>query len=187
MAAVAALPLMARQAQQPGGLGDWTSSFHVLTFFLWGMVFYLYRESIPYSRTLLGVALLLLIATDLLHVLPWALPFAFGYVLFYTAFSQRLKLQRFAKYGDFSYGIYLYAFPIQQMLVAYFARSLNAYTLAAAAFVLSLGMAILSWNLVEKRFLKRRRTSAADSSAMAFAPATLPALPKEAELAGKTP
>ena len=160
LASVAAVPVMAHQAAQAGaGLGDWASSFRMLTFFLWGMTFYFYQNVIPYSRTLLALALLLVVVTERLHVLAWVLPFTFAYVLFYAAFSPRLRLQRFAKHGDFSYGIYLYAFPIQQTLIAYFAKSLNVYTLTLATFLLTLGMAFLSWNLVEKWFLRLKRPS----------------------------
>ena len=39
--------------------------------------------------------------------------------LFWLAFHPSVRLYRWAKRGDFSYGIYLYAFPIQQLLVRY--------------------------------------------------------------------
>ena len=156
IAAVATLPFLARHSGEAGGLGDWTGSFHVLAFFLWGMTFYLFRGKIPYSPALFGVALALLVATDLLHVLPGFLPWAFGYVLFYVAFSARLRLHHFARRGDFSYGIYLYAFPVQQALAEFFRQSLNAYTLFLATFAVSGLLAVLSWHFIEKPFLKRK-------------------------------
>ena len=160
LASVATLPVMVHLTSRAGGNGDWAGAFHVLVFFLWGMTFYFYRDVIPFSRAILGVALALLVAADLRNDLQWTMPWAGGYVLFYAAFSPRLKMQHFARHGDFSYGLYLYAFPIQQILVEYFAKSFNAYTLALATFALTLGMAVLSWNLVEKRFLRLKRPSA---------------------------
>ena len=38
--------------------------------------------------------------------------------MFWFAFNPAIKLSKAAKYGDFSYGVYLYAFPIQQLLVS---------------------------------------------------------------------
>ena len=60
---------------------------------------------------------------DLLHA-PLAHLFfviipTFGfYILFYLAFLPIGRLHDFAKHGDLSYGIYLYAYPIQRLLIA---------------------------------------------------------------------
>ena len=50
----------------------------------------------------------------------------------------------FARYGDFSYGLYLYAFPIQQLLVLYYGRRLTIPDLFGAALLLTLCVAVLS-------------------------------------------
>ena len=75
-----------------------------------------------------------------------------GYLLPYCAFLQR--------HDNISYGIYLYHYPIAQALIALglFERS---FTLAAGlTFALTIGMAWLSWHLIEKRWLSRRATTA---------------------------
>jgi peptidoglycan/LPS O-acetylase OafA/YrhL len=71
-----------------------------------------------------------------------------------VGFSDRLKAHDAAKYGDFSYGTYLYAFPIQQMLQATTHLTLAEFILTSMVFSLLAG--VLSWNLVEKRFMARR-------------------------------
>jgi len=119
--------------------------------FLSGVVFYLYRDRIPASPILFGVSLLLLLLAG--RRTEWfsaALPICGTYTLFSVAFHKDIRLQRFAHYGDFSYGMYLYAFPIQQLLILHFAAALTPYWLFAAAFPLTLLCAAVSWHLVER-------------------------------------
>jgi peptidoglycan/LPS O-acetylase OafA/YrhL len=62
---------------------------------------------------------------------------------------------------DWSYGVYIYAWPIQQLLL-YFAPGLTIAEHIAAAVLLTLPVAACSWNLVEKPALAlKRRPSAA--------------------------
>lgn len=62
------------------------------------------------------------------------------------AFKSRLL------FGDWSYGIYLYAYPVQQTLVHAGVRDL-ALSLALSSLI-TLGLAMLSWQLVEARALR---------------------------------
>jgi peptidoglycan/LPS O-acetylase OafA/YrhL len=55
--------------------------------------------------------------------------------------------------GDISYGVYLYAFPIQQGLIALAPGAWTGWRLASAALVVTYALAILSWVLVERRAL----------------------------------
>jgi peptidoglycan/LPS O-acetylase OafA/YrhL len=54
--------------------------------------------------------------------------------------------------GDVSYGVYLWAFPIQQTLIKFFPW-LTPMQLFATATVAAATLATLSWHLVEKRML----------------------------------
>jgi peptidoglycan/LPS O-acetylase OafA/YrhL len=120
------------------------------TCFLSGMLFYLYRDRIHISSLLFAAALA---AFFLLGLKPsWfslAVPVLGAYVLFSFAFQPSIKLQNFARYGDFSYGMYLYAFPIQQVLVQYWEPDLTPLRLFLIAFPLTLLCAVLSWHLIE--------------------------------------
>lgn len=57
--------------------------------------------------------------------------------------------------GDPSYGMYLYAFPLQQFMI-YFLKP-NTTVLLISSTVLSLLLGILSWHLVEKKALMLKR------------------------------
>ena len=159
-ASIAAVIVTAIGARHLASLGEMEGSFHVLIYFLWGMTFYLYRDVIPFSRALLLASLVGMVVSDWIGVLPYTLPLLGAYALFYTAFRPVFGLQGFAKHGDFSYGLYLYAFVIQQLLVHFFRPALNAYTLFASAFVIAGLCAVLSWHGVEKRWLRHKATPA---------------------------
>ncbi len=66
------------------------------------------------------------------------------------------RILHFSKYtGDISYGTYIYAYPLQQALIVWL-QPQNAAVLMIPSFLLSWLMGYLSWQLVEKRFLKKR-------------------------------
>ena len=123
-------------------------------YFLSGMVFYLYRTRIPYSPVAYAIGLAVICAGVWILWLNILTPILGVYALLCVAFDPRIKLQRFARYGDFSYGIYVFAFPIQQVLIQHFGSHLTAFSLFAYAFSLTLLFAVASWYGVEKPFLQ---------------------------------
>jgi peptidoglycan/LPS O-acetylase OafA/YrhL len=127
-----------------------------VTFFLAGSGFYLFRDRIYYSRWLLGISVLG-VAVGCWHGFSLFFPIFGTYMLFYIAFSRSIRCYGAAKYGDFSYGTYLYAFPIQQLLIMKFGASLSPTTLFLYAVPLTLVAAVLSWHLVEKPFMRKSK------------------------------
>lgn len=142
-----------------GRIFGWPENWaRLLPFYLSGVIFYLYRESLPYSGRLAAAsALTLVVGAVVPHGLIVALPTAGAYLLFWLAFHPRPTFHGWARKGDFSYGIYLYAFPIQQVLVAFFRPHLRPLLLFAIATPLAMAAGMASWHLVEKRFLVRAR------------------------------
>lgn len=62
-------------------------------------------------------------------------------------------LGNFAKYGDFSYGVYIVHWPVLQIMIAFGFATLNSVVFLLLS-ILFIGVAaLLMWNLVEKRFL----------------------------------
>lgn len=76
---------------------------------------------------------------------------AISYAVLLFAYSKTIKLPGFL--GDYSYGIYLYAFPIQQT-VCYLLPSVTPYKLMAISLPAAWVAGAISWHLIEKPALK---------------------------------
>jgi peptidoglycan/LPS O-acetylase OafA/YrhL len=122
--------------------------------YLAGMVFYLYRERIALKGWMAGVAAVVMVGASF-SPLGWTLafPLAGTYLLFWFAFAPGIRLRGFARYGDFSYGAYLYAFPIEQMVVHGFGGTVAPWVVFGYATPLTLVAAVGSWYGVERYFL----------------------------------
>lgn len=64
------------------------------------------------------------------------------------------------RHGDYSYGLYLYAFPAQQALVAAFGTPGGALANFAMATIIAGGFAVLSWHYIERPALRAKPTVA---------------------------
>lgn len=78
------------------------------------------------------------------------------YLVLCLAYLPRGALRRYNRVGDYSYGIYIYAFPVQQAL-AWGMPGIGSATMLALSAVLTALAAALSWHLVESRALRLKR------------------------------
>lgn len=80
-----------------------------------------------------------------------------GYFTFW--FAYRLPAIPLRLPGDYSYGLFLYGFPVQQAIVQ-IDPGIGALPLTASALLVALALAALSWHGVERRALDLKRTRA---------------------------
>lgn len=130
--------------------------------FLMGVLVYLYQKVLPRSPILLLslVAALLAAAHTSKIACDFIFPITTAYATFFIAFG-RAKIPDAARYGDFSYGTYLYGFPIQQMLLG-IGLPFTAYVPVSLASGLVAG--ILSWHIVEKHFTRQSARSRSENN-----------------------
>lgn len=128
-------------------------------FFAGGMLLHFLVQAgfrpMKYSWLMCVVAILLARSVGLLaDFLPLLLP----YLIFSIAYDKFLGLHQAARFGDFSYGLYIYAFPIQQLLVRP-GTVLPKQVLPLLFVTLALtGLcAFCSWHIIEKRSLLLRK------------------------------
>jgi peptidoglycan/LPS O-acetylase OafA/YrhL len=69
------------------------------------------------------------------------------------------RILRFNAFSDVSYGLYIYAFPVQQT-TTWLLGPMTPTQNVAIALPVTLALAALSWRLVEKPGLDRRRALA---------------------------
>lgn len=122
-------------------------------YFLLGAFLYMNRDTIIYHW--LGVvvlsALLLLSFRNAFYDLVFAT--WFSYLVLYISFHRRIRFPDLGKYGDFSYGLYLYAFPMTQVNILVFGPE-NPWFIVLATSVTAMILAMASWFFVEKPFLR---------------------------------
>jgi peptidoglycan/LPS O-acetylase OafA/YrhL len=124
----------------------------LLIYFLAGSIYFLFIDNIVINKKLFFFAVGLTILSIQNNFYPLIAPLTLPYILFLLAF--KLPFTNLDKYGDFSYGLYIYAFPLQQML-SFFGLNTKGFTLY---FILSILItmipSILSFYLIEEPCLK---------------------------------
>ncbi|MBN1203328.1 MAG: acyltransferase [Myxococcaceae bacterium] len=115
-----------------------------------GMALYLLRDRLRMSPWVaLGCAAGLVVTARLGVGFRYAVGSCGAYLVLYLAFLPS-RLADFARYGDFSYGVYIYAFPVQQLVTALLGGRVAWWVNAAVSLPVVVGLAALSWHLVEK-------------------------------------
>ncbi len=81
--------------------------------------------------------------------------FALAYVVFFIVYKLPvLPLDRYI--GDLSYGVYIYAWPVQQIVEMFYPNN-NPYQNGLISVVFVLLLAKLSWDLIEKPSLDLKK------------------------------
>lgn len=118
--------------------------------FLAGALLHQFRDAIPARWSLVTASVLVVLVAGLLSLnyrVFAALPLAYAIIVS----GALIKKKRLTFRNDLSYGVYIYAWPMQQLLVICGLRFLNPFIFTAISALATLPLAALSWFLVEKR------------------------------------
>ncbi|BBY38978.1 acyltransferase [Mycobacterium mantenii] len=139
-----------------------------------GALLFQWRDVIPARWSLVAVCVVIVLVAGQLpdYRVVAAVPLAYAVVVSGALLHhKRLRLRT-----DLSYGMYIYAYPTQQLLAVLGLLSLNPFVFCLTVAVATLPLAAASWFLVEKpaRSLKarfrRRAAGAKGQAAMAMPP-----------------
>ncbi|MGH6648072.1 acyltransferase family protein [Aquabacterium sp.] len=128
----------------------------LLFMFSCGSAFFVLRDSISMNWrnfSLLSIALIL----SSMHKPAFFYMYcaSIGYILFFLAYVPGGFIRHYNQIGDYSYGLYIYAFPIQQSIAA-LVPGISIGAMIFTSGVVTLVLAMLSWHLLEKRALEWR-------------------------------
>ncbi len=130
------------------------SFFHRIFLFKVGVCFYVYRHYIPLKKWLfilfsIAFSISFLTKTSFQLVYYLTLP----YMLFYIALVPKIPFQKKWNKLTYSYGIYIYAFPIQQS-IASLIHNVSVWEMVLISYPITFILAALSYHFIEKPILK---------------------------------
>lgn len=124
-------------------------------FFASGVLAYLLRSMLVIHGGILAALLAIFVATVGTPFGVLGAAAFLGYATLYVARWPLGALRDLSNRYDISFGIYIYACPIQQLLIGHFPEA-GAVALIGLAIALTLPVALVSWLLVERPALKAR-------------------------------
>jgi peptidoglycan/LPS O-acetylase OafA/YrhL len=119
-------------------------------YLLAGIILYAIRDKISVNRTGLIFSVLLLVACLVFPLYEWLMPFLLGYLLLVLSQILPTPCKNFERIGDFSYGIYLYHFPVEQVASLMGVNRLGLIPYISFTLLLTVPLAVFSWFYIEK-------------------------------------
>jgi len=127
----------------------------LLSSFLSGALLYLWRDRVPVHRVGDVVAATLVVALAAGGAFPGLAGLPVAYLL--MSLSVRLPLARVGARNDISYGVYIYAFPVQQVLACVFSPAvLPLWVFIGLSLAFTVPLAWASWLFVERPALRAK-------------------------------
>lgn len=134
----------------------------LIMYFFIGSTIYLYKDKLKMNFKYFILAVLILLTGICLNCTKYALIITMPYILMYIG-TFKINKDILKKVGDFSYALYIYAFPIQQLLVYYLKDKINIWVYMLLSIlitgIISIIMTILIDNNIKKvknKLLKRQ-------------------------------
>lgn len=126
-------------------------------FFLGGSLYILRKYVYLNISWLLIIIVLMMFALYLDKTIFFiAYIFAIPYIVLCFAYIPKGKILSYNALGDFSYGTYIYAWPIQQTL-AITVIGITPTQMTICAGIIVIGLSVISWHYIEKPSMKLKR------------------------------
>lgn len=127
-----------------------------LNYFASGIALLYFGDFFKKHKIILTLLALLIFSAEYYLGLDYLKAISLAVLIYFIAYSIP-SFNNFGKYGDFSYGIYIFHFPVIQLLVGFgFYNMMNPFLALILTILISLAIAVFSWNFIEKPFLSRK-------------------------------
>lgn len=128
--------------------------FSLSIYFGTGALFFLFRDKIPLRFSWSIVALAIWCLAFYLNMGVAFSYFCLPYITFWFVFEPKIKLHGVARLGDFSYGLYIYSWTVQQTIVHFLGAEIPWILMCALSFLFTIPLAMFSWFAIEKKALR---------------------------------
>ena len=131
---------------------DWpdSSTLQLAIYLMTGIILYQLSDIICIRKHGYILSILVILLSIGFNVYTYVQPFILIYFILCFAYFLPIKIKSFEAYGDFSYGVYLYSFPVQQILSVYNIQNYGLVIYNLLTLVIVFPLAFLSWKLIEK-------------------------------------
>lgn len=136
-----------------------SSALRLSAMFFVGSALYVLRNRLPLSGRIFAIMLAVVVTSGFdKRVFAYCYPLSLPYLVFYMAYVPGGLVRSFNRIGDYSYGIYIYAWPVQQMTAA-LVPGVKPLEMFVLAFLGTCTLAVASWHLIEKPSLALKSES----------------------------
>lgn len=149
-----ALPIHISLQQSLPSFIQLSQCLRLFSYFAAGGCFFLFKDHIRYhtNGALLSFILLMIGMSFPALVNPAVMIFG-GYLLFWIAFTPLPLLRNFGHTHDISYGVYLYGWPVQKLLLWY-GLTTSPWLLFLYSCLITFCLASVSWRYIERPSLR---------------------------------
>jgi peptidoglycan/LPS O-acetylase OafA/YrhL len=134
-------------------LGQNPRTLHLAMLFLLGGWFYANKDVVRFDYFFLSMLGVLVVLTSSFGVSLFVKSVFFAYAVLFFALHPSVRMPSLDRYGDVSYGLYIYAFPVQQA-IAYSVHEVSPMGMFVLSIFITSILAVLSWQFVEEPALK---------------------------------
>ncbi len=120
--------------------------------FLIGTLGFVNRDAIPVNSLLMLTLILFAALAHHSFLFPYLFGLTVAYFCFWFAYVPNFHW--FNRFGDYSYGLYLWGFPVQQAVSVSIGKPVHPWVNLAVSLPIALALAIASWHFVEKPALR---------------------------------
>jgi len=128
----------------------------ITPFYFAGSLFYVFRAVVHLSRIFVGIASLALGLAISFHATLALAAIPLTYLVLVVGTRRATLVSRYFSKNDYSYGVYVLAFPIQQVASSYQLGELGLLVLSLISVLLASLAAVVSWHCVEKPAMQLR-------------------------------